>query len=199
MFGIKSRYVGLSANSLLKTQTCLLRSAPEIPKHKQGTLRCILSPHITELSRKKIENPEVESQMGKRRNLPGSPWKLNLVAKQVRGMPVLDAIDQMKFSNKKAAQDVKHVLYNTMHAASHNKGMDAKKLVVAQCYVGKGQYTKAIRYQGRGSMSLMRNKESHLFVELQEGEAKKGETRMMRRERKHINSRKPKKIRSALL
>ncbi|KNC76994.1 hypothetical protein SARC_10535 [Sphaeroforma arctica JP610] len=172
-------------------QRCLLHS---------GKLRCTLSPQITQLIRGKVKEVESEKQIGKRRNLDGSPWKLNLVAKQIRGLPVLDAINQMTFSGKKASQDVKSVLYNTMQAANHNKGLEAKNLIVSQCHVGKGTYRRKLRYQGKGSMSLMQIKHSHLYVELKEGEQKKKrETRMMRRLKKHENARKPKKIRSALM
>ena len=38
---------------------------------------------------------------GMRRNCKTSPWKLNLLAKQIRGLKVDEAIAQMAFSKKK--------------------------------------------------------------------------------------------------
>jgi hypothetical protein len=47
---------------------------------------------------------------GKREDIPTSRWKLNLVAKHIRGMMVQDAMAQLEFSPKKAAQYMKKVL-----------------------------------------------------------------------------------------
>ena len=39
-----------------------------------------------------------------------SPQKLNLLAQQIRGLPVQKAIDEMQFSRKRAASDVRKLL-----------------------------------------------------------------------------------------
>ena len=46
---------------------------------------------------------------GCRRNIKTSPWKLNLVAKQIRGLSVDDAIAQMTFSKKDVASHIRQV------------------------------------------------------------------------------------------
>lgn len=48
-------------------------------------------------------------ESGKRLHLKTSPRKLNLVAKQIRGLSVTQAITQMKFSPKRAARHVERV------------------------------------------------------------------------------------------
>ena len=42
-----------------------------------------------------------------------SPQKLNLLAQQIRGMPVQKAMDEMKFSRKRAAKDLRDAGYFT--------------------------------------------------------------------------------------
>ena len=49
-----------------------------------------------------------------RRNIRGSTWKLNLVAKQIRGLAITDAINQMEFSNKKVAKQVSQVRFSPL-------------------------------------------------------------------------------------
>jgi hypothetical protein len=102
---------GLLASPLGAHLDCLRRycsnqatAAPAMP----------LSAHIrfapTALSRPvKEAPPPIEMESGKRLHLKTSPRKLNLVAKQIRGLPVAQAITQMKFSPKRAAQHVEKV------------------------------------------------------------------------------------------
>lgn len=67
-----------------------------------------------------------------------SPKKLQLLADKVRGRPIDYAILQMQFSPKRAAKRVKATLCLARdHAIA--KGMDRKRLVVNEAWVGKDQ------------------------------------------------------------
>ncbi len=79
-----------------------------------------------------------------------SPQKLNLLAQQIRGMPVQKAMDEMKFSRKRAAKDVYKTLYSAMSNAENNHELDIDNLVVSQAYVGKNLVLKRIRARARG-------------------------------------------------
>ncbi len=79
-----------------------------------------------------------------------SPQKLNLLAQQIRGMPVQKAMDEMKFSRKRAAKDVYKTLYSAMSNAENNHDLDIDSLVVSQAFVGKNLVLKRIRARARG-------------------------------------------------
>jgi len=93
-----------------------------------------------------------------------SPQKCRLVADQVRGMPVENALNLLSFSNKKAAVLVKKVLESAIANAEHNDGADIDALKVAKIYVDQGPTMKRMhaRAKGRGNRILKRT--SHITV-----------------------------------
>ena len=64
-----------------------------------------------------------------------SPQKARLVADQVRGMPVEQALETLVFSQKKAAGIVKKILDSAIANAEHNEGADIDELTVTQVMV----------------------------------------------------------------
>lgn len=102
------------------------------------------------------------------RNIKISPQKLNEVAHIVRRLPVEQAIAQCRVSNKKASRFLETALRSALANATHNHGMDAAKLWVAEAHVGKGQYLKAYAYHARGRVGIMHKKRAHLTVILGE-------------------------------
>jgi len=79
-----------------------------------------------------------------------SPQKLNLLAQQIRGLPVQRAIDEMEFSRKRAAADVRKLLKSAVANAENNHDLDVDSLVVAEAHVGKNLVMKRIRARARG-------------------------------------------------
>ena len=79
-----------------------------------------------------------------------SPQKLNLLAQQIRGLPVQRAIDEMEFSRKRAAADVRKLLKSAIANAENNHDLDVDSLVVAEAHVGKNLVMKRIRARARG-------------------------------------------------
>eukprot|EP00118_Oscarella_pearsei_P002811 m.11731 g.11731 ORF g.11731 m.11731 type:complete len:204 (+) comp23565_c0_seq3:2878-3489(+) len=105
-----------------------------------------------------------------RRQIEGGPWKMNLVAKQVRRLPVNEAIRQMQFSPKRAAKTVLEVLLDAKQRASKDyAGPDKSLLYVDESYAGKGTYLKKIRYHGRGMRGTMHKHYSHYFLKVRPG------------------------------
>ena len=97
-----------------------------------------------------------------------SPQKLNLLAQQIRGMPIQKALDEMKFSRKRAAKDVYKTLWSAMSNAENNHGLDIESLVVAEAHVGKNLVMKRIRARARGRASRIMKPFSQLTIVLRD-------------------------------
>ncbi|KAI7864171.1 ribosomal protein L22/L17 [Spinellus fusiger] len=95
-----------------------------------------------------------------------SPQKLNMIARQIRQLPVDEAIQQMEFSNKRMAKKVLHNLAFARQHAQTQKGM--KNLVVAQTWVGKGRFMQRVNFHGRGQFGMKHIKEASISFLLKE-------------------------------
>jgi len=82
-----------------------------------------------------------------------SPQKCRLVADQVRGKPVEQALQILNFSPKKAAAIIKKVLESAIANAEHNEGADIDELKVSTIFVDEGPTMRRWkpRAKGRGS------------------------------------------------
>ena len=97
-----------------------------------------------------------------------SPQKLNLLAQQIRGLPVQKAIDEMQFSRKRAANDVRKLLKSAVANAENNHDLDIDSLVVAEAHVGKNLVMKRIRARARGRAARIMKPFSQLTVVLRD-------------------------------
>jgi large subunit ribosomal protein L22 len=79
-----------------------------------------------------------------------SDQKLNLLAQLIRGKPAQKAMDELQFSRKRAAADVRKVLYSAICNAENNHGLDVDSLVVAEAHVGKNLVMKRMHARARG-------------------------------------------------
>ncbi len=86
----------------------------------------------------------------KLRMLRTSPQKLNLVAGLIRGKKVDKALNDLTFSKKRVAEDVKKCLQSAIANAENNHGLDVDELIVAEAYVGKNLIMKRGRPRARG-------------------------------------------------
>ena len=102
--------------------------------------------------------------MAKLRHARISAQKGRLVADQVRGLPVEQALDVLSFSNKKAASIVKKVLESAIANAEHNHGADIDELKVSTIEVNEAPTYRRYRARakGRGARIIKRN--SHITV-----------------------------------
>ncbi len=73
-----------------------------------------------------------------------SPWKLNLVAAQVRGMPLKEAVANMKFSKKKQASNMLEILQILVTKAK-KRTLTSQELVVYRCFVTQGKRQRYMR------------------------------------------------------
>ena len=93
-----------------------------------------------------------------------SAQKARLVADQVRGKPVEEALNLLEFSNKKAAHIVKKVLDSAIANAENNEGADIDELKVKAIYVDEGPTLKRIRARAKGRASRILKRTSHITV-----------------------------------
>lgn len=82
-----------------------------------------------------------------------SAQKARLVADQIRGLPVAQALNILAFSPKKGGGIIKKALDSAIANAEHNDGADIDELKVATIYVDKGASLKRMipRAKGRGN------------------------------------------------
>jgi large subunit ribosomal protein L22 len=93
-----------------------------------------------------------------------SAQKGRLVADQIRGLPVEQALDLLSFNKKKGAILVKKVLESAIANAEHNDGADVDELKVAAVSVDEGPTMKRIRARAKGRASRILKRTSHINV-----------------------------------
>lgn len=93
-----------------------------------------------------------------------SAQKGRLVADQVRGKPVDQAINILAFSPKRGAQIIRKVVESAIANAEHNDGADIDDLKIKTIYVEEGTSLKrfAARAKGRGNRILKPT--CHIYV-----------------------------------
>ena len=84
------------------------------------------------------------------RMVKGSVQKVNLVVSSIRGLKVDKAIEQLAFSKKRVAIDVKKLLLSAISNAENNYGLNVDKLYVKEAYTGKALVLKRFRARARG-------------------------------------------------
>ena len=104
--------------------------------------------------------------LAKMRTVRVSPQKCRLVADQVRGLAVGDAMEALQFSNKKAAFLIKKLLESALANAEHNQGADVDELWVSRIFVDAGPVYKRYKPRARGRASDIRKRTSHISLAL---------------------------------
>jgi len=107
--------------------------------------------------------------VAKRLNI--APQKVRLVADQVRGKPVSDALDILNFSVRKGAMLVRKVLESAIANAENNEGADVDELKVSEIYVDAGMTMKRIRPRAKGRADRILKRTSHITVTVTDDES----------------------------
>jgi large subunit ribosomal protein L22 len=100
----------------------------------------------------------------KLRNAPLSAQKCRLVADQIRGKNVENALQILTFSPKKASYIVKKVLESAIANAEHNEGADIDELKVSRIFVDEGPTYKRMRARAKGRGVRILKRHSHITV-----------------------------------
>lgn len=111
-----------------------------------------------------------------------SPKKMNLVAGMIRGKKATDALTQLKFTPKKAAQLLYKTLSSAVANAANNLQQEKDKLVIKSILVNKGTTYKRGLAVSKGRYHRILKRNTNLTIEigleepkeaLAEGEEKK--------------------------
>ena len=106
--------------------------------------------------------------MAKLRMLRTSPQKLNLVAAMIRGKKVDKALNDLTFSQKRIAEDVRKCLQSAVANAENNHNLDVDELIVAEAHVGKNLVMKRGRPRARGRFGALRKPFSELTIKVRQ-------------------------------
>ena len=95
-----------------------------------------------------------------------SAQKARLVADQIRGKRVEEALELLSFSNKKGAVIIKKVLNSAIANAEHNQGLDIDELKVSTIYVDEGMSLKRIQPRAKGRADRITKRSCHITVKV---------------------------------
>jgi large subunit ribosomal protein L22 len=110
--------------------------------------------------------------MAKVRVLRTGLRKLNVVAQSIRGLKVQRALNELEFSHKRIAKDVRKALNSAISNAENNHSLDIDSLIVAEAYVGKNLVMKRFASRARGRSTRIEKPFSEITIVVREpGEA----------------------------
>lgn len=144
------------------------------------------------LTKKEILKRTERESVTKSQWLKTSTKKLGMLARQIAGKPIEEAIVQMRFSKKRVAQDLKKHLEYSRDMAVVNRGMglgkiegtqgkpveielkDGKRkkitdrtgIYVDQAWVGRGPHGMETDYRARGQANMMKNPFTSKFFQI---------------------------------
>jgi large subunit ribosomal protein L22 len=99
-----------------------------------------------------------------------SAQKGRLVANEIRGKRVEDALNFLTFSTKKAARVIKKVVDSAIANAEHNDGADIDELYIKKICVDEGSTYKRWRARAKGRGTQILKRTCHILVEVEERE-----------------------------
>ena len=99
-----------------------------------------------------------------------SPQKLNLVAGLIRNKPVAKALNDLTFSKRRIAGDVKKTLQSAIANAENNHNLDVDELIVAEAYIGKNLVMKRGRPRARGRYGKILKPFSQITIKVRQVE-----------------------------
>ena len=95
-----------------------------------------------------------------------SAQKVRLVADQIRGNPVAEALDLLSFSTQKASVLMRKTVESVVANAENNEGADIDELKISEVYVNEGMTMKRIRPRAKGRADRIFKRSSHITVTL---------------------------------
>jgi large subunit ribosomal protein L22 len=105
------------------------------------------------------------------RFLPLSAQKVRLVIDLVRGQDAVDALETLRFVQKRAALPVRKLLASAVSNAEENFGVSRDDLYVATIFADEAPTRRWRRFGARGRFKPILRRTSHVTVVLREREA----------------------------
>ena len=97
-----------------------------------------------------------------------SPRKTRLVAENIKGKGVEDALNILRFTPKKPAQILSKVLYSAISNAEQMPGVDVDSLIVDTVMINEGPTWKRIQPRAMGRAYRIRKRTSHITIVVKE-------------------------------
>ena len=95
----------------------------------------------------------------------GSAQKKRLVIDQIRGKGVLEALEMLRHSPKRASGDIEKVLRSAVaNAMAKDELISEQDLIISKCYVDGGPIYKRIRPTTMGRAFRIRKRNSHITI-----------------------------------
>lgn len=95
-----------------------------------------------------------------------SPQKARLVADQVRGLAVGQALNILNYSEKKSAPIIAKVLESAIANAEHNNNADVDQLKISTIYVNQGTRYKRMQARAKGRGTRILKPTAHITVKV---------------------------------
>ena len=99
-----------------------------------------------------------------------SPRKTRLVARNVQGLGVEEAMNLLRFTPNKPAGVLYGVVKSALANASQRGGVDVDAMVVKEIVVNEGPSWKRFMPRAQGRATKIRKRTSHITVILAEGQ-----------------------------
>ena len=93
-----------------------------------------------------------------------SVQKGRLVADQIRGKSVENALNILQFSPKKSAAIIRKVLESAIANAEHNDGADIDALKVKTIFVERGMFLKRFQARAKGRGNRVLKHTCHIYI-----------------------------------
>lgn len=103
------------------------------------------------------------------RNQRVSPRKARLVAHNVQGLGVEDAMNILRFTPNKPAGIIYRVMKSALANATQSGGVDVDAMIVKEVMVNEGPMWKRFMPRAQGRATKIRKRTSHITVILSEG------------------------------
>jgi ribosomal protein L22 len=95
-----------------------------------------------------------------------APRKARLIADQVRGLPLDDALPLLRFSTRSAAQDIRKLVESAAANAEANHDLVADDLMIKDIHVDEGPTLRRYRPRALGRATRINKRTSHIAVAL---------------------------------
>lgn len=100
-----------------------------------------------------------------------SAQKVRLVLDLVRGKDAVEALEMLRFVQKRSAEPVRKLLASAVANAEENFGLNRDDLYIAKIYADEAPTRKWRRFGARGRFKPQLRRSSHVTVILREREA----------------------------
>lgn len=100
-----------------------------------------------------------------------SPRKIRLVVNLIRGLTVAEALDQLRFINKRAVKPVEKLLKSAVANARHNFELNQDNLYIKEIKADQGPVLHRWLPRAHGRATPIRKKGSHISIVISEIEA----------------------------